>query len=214
MISSNLKTTLQNALSISNQYIHKYATSEHLLLALLDDEDTKRVFQEYQINTSVIANKLHSYLKNDLTKLVTEEAKEAMPSTGFQRIVKRAVLHSQANGSQYVTGVNLLAEFFLEQDSYALNCLKESNLNRKSILNISAKSESEAPITRNDKNSTSNSDKSFKKSNYSKTDIDNLIDAKLTKEKAQTKTKEVSELDSYCVNLNTKAQAGGVDCLI
>jgi len=98
MISSNLKTTLQNALSIANQYVHKFATSEHLLLALLEDEDTKKVFQEHQVNPSIIGNTLHKYLKDDLTKLVTEEAREATPSSGFQRIVKRALLHSQASG--------------------------------------------------------------------------------------------------------------------
>jgi ATP-dependent Clp protease ATP-binding subunit ClpA len=214
MISSNLKTTLQNALSISNQYSHKYATSEHLLLALLDDEDSKIVFQEYHINTSLIENKLRNYLKNDLAKLVTEKLKEAMPSTGFQRIVKRAILHSQANGNHYITGVSLLAEFFLEQDSYALSCLKESNLSRKYVMNISARIAQETPIMRHDKNPVRNNDKDFKKSNYSKTEINNIIDIKLAKDKTRNKTEEASELNNYCVNLNAKAKDGGVDCLI
>ena len=39
MLSKNLEHTLHKALAVANQYHHEYATLEHLLHALTDDQD-------------------------------------------------------------------------------------------------------------------------------------------------------------------------------
>jgi len=210
MLSNNLKATLQNALSISNQYVHKYATSEHLFLALLEDDDVKKVFQEHKIDTSSISKKLHEYLKHDLTKLITNNTKEAAPSSGFQRIVQRAAMHANAKGNDDINGIHLLAEFFLEQDSYALTCIKETNLTRKSILNSLVNEESEASIKSNDTYKSKNKNIS-KETSDSEHTIETLVKTRIQKAKNKNTS---SELDNYCVNLNLKAQNGTIDCLI
>ncbi|MCD8571576.1 MAG: hypothetical protein LRY76_08725 [Alphaproteobacteria bacterium] len=39
MLSRNLEQTLHKALAIANEYRHEFATLEHLLLALTEDQD-------------------------------------------------------------------------------------------------------------------------------------------------------------------------------
>lgn len=41
MISSRLETTLQRAIELARSNRHEYTTLEHLMVALLEDEDTK-----------------------------------------------------------------------------------------------------------------------------------------------------------------------------
>ena len=41
--SHNLENSLHRALSLANERSHEYATLEHLLLALLNDEDASEV---------------------------------------------------------------------------------------------------------------------------------------------------------------------------
>ena len=42
MVSNNIEIILNKALAIANEYHHKYATNENLLLALLEDSDTQK----------------------------------------------------------------------------------------------------------------------------------------------------------------------------
>ena len=45
MLSRNLEKTLRRALALANARQHEYATLEHLLMALLDDEDALAVLK-------------------------------------------------------------------------------------------------------------------------------------------------------------------------
>ena len=103
MLSNTLELTLRKALDLAASYKHEYATYEHLLLALMDDEDVKLVLIEKRINPKTISKKLITYLKNGLAELVNQNLKESKPTAGFQRIVQRAVLHSQTNGQKTIT---------------------------------------------------------------------------------------------------------------
>lgn len=127
MLSNNLEHTLREALSIATARKHEYATYEHLLLALIYDEDAQKALIENGVAIELLTTRLKNYLEHDLIDLVDKNSKEAKPTSGFQRIIQRATLHSQANGQRTITGVHVLAEFFFEHEAYALLCLKESN---------------------------------------------------------------------------------------
>ena len=49
MLSNTLELTLKKALDLAASYKHEYATYEHLLLALMDDEDVKLVLIEKKL---------------------------------------------------------------------------------------------------------------------------------------------------------------------
>ena len=118
MLSNNLELTLRKALSIASDCKHEYATYEHLLLALTDDKDAKEFFLKKDIILEGLKKRLKSYLLNDLAELVDEKTKEAKPTAGFQRIIQRAALHSQASGYKAINGSHVLAEFFFEHEAY------------------------------------------------------------------------------------------------
>lgn len=216
MLSNTLELTLRKALDLAASYKHEYATYEHLLLALMDDEDVKLVLIEKRINPKTISKKLISYLKNGLAELVNQNLKESKPTAGFQRIVQRAVLHSQTNGQKTITGVNVLAEFFFENNSYALTCLKQAHLKRGDVLNCN---------NRNNNFTTITDQHSSKKQLYSDDTENSEID--ISRQLQPSKNSNTSnsnqnnilsapeiELQKYCVNLNAKATGNDIDCLI
>lgn len=213
MLSDTLELTLRKALSIASSYKHEYATYEHLLLALLDDIDAKAALLESNIDVKSIAIKLISYLKTDLIELVNEDTKESKPTAGFQRIVQRAALHSQATGQKSINGANLLAEFFFERDSYALTCLQEANLKRN---DISAYLKKYTKKTSNNSNSVA-SQKDSKQQISLATAADLAEVGYKLKSQTSKNTHETApelELEKYCVNLNSKASENDIDCLI
>ena len=215
MLSNALELTLRKALYLASSYKHEYATYEHLLLALMEDKDARSVLIEKNIDPKTINKKLISYLKKELVDLVNENTKESKPTAGFQRIVQRAALHSQANGQKSINGADVLAEFFFENDSYALTCLKQAHLKRNDILNYNKKINNPGSINEQD---------ILKKQVFPKTKDNSLAISHRLKSQinleesaphnaAPSKSPEI-ELEKYCINLNAKATEDDIDCLI
>src|SRR3546814_3579063 len=83
------------------------------------------------------------YLDTELEALKVDQATDPSPTSGFQRVVQRAILHVQSSGRDEVTGANVLVALFSERESrseehtsepqslmrisYAVFCLKKKN---------------------------------------------------------------------------------------
>ena len=56
--SRNLEQSLHRALAVANERHHEYATLEHLLLSLLDDQDAAAVMRACSVDTDVLKKNL------------------------------------------------------------------------------------------------------------------------------------------------------------
>jgi hypothetical protein len=143
-----LEQTLHNALAEANSRWHEYATLEHLLLALIDDPYASRVMDACGVNRDELRETVRHYLDNELVSLSVqalidkqdrneeEEARLASfnkgpdPTSGFQRVVQRSILHVQSSGREEVTGGNVLVALFSERESYAVYFLQQQDMSR------------------------------------------------------------------------------------
>ena len=198
----SLEKTLHAALTNASERAHEYATLEHLLLALIDDEDAAEVMLACGVELGDLGDVLRQYLDQEYQSLKTEEKGDPAPTAGFQRVIQRAILHVQSSGKDIVTGANVLVALFSERDSYAVYFLQQQDMSRldavsfishgigkggKRIEDRSPKgTESEAPAP-DDKGDGKGDGKSGKKD---------------------------SALDQFTVNLNERALAGKIDPLI
>ncbi|MCK5090712.1 MAG: ATP-dependent Clp protease ATP-binding subunit ClpA, partial [Hyphomicrobiaceae bacterium] len=128
--SKSLETALHRALEAANERSHEYATLEHLLLALIDDRDAAAVMRACTVDVDALRARVTGYLDNDLGALVSKDAAEAQPTTGFQRVIHRAVVHVQSSGREEVTGANVLVAIFAERESHAAYFLQEQEMTR------------------------------------------------------------------------------------
>ena len=195
MLSKNLESTLNRALSIAYAHKHEFATYEHLLLALLEDKDTMRVLNHFDVDVMNLSLNLNKYLELELTALVNKNSREARPTSGFQKIVQRAAIHSRATGANIISGSDILAEFFFEKSSEATKLLMEAGLNRTKILDFIHKAREEK--SSDEFEITSKLERAVEKTNAQKKEIS-----------------AASCLESYCVNLNERAKEGLIDMLI
>ncbi len=125
MLSRNLEQTLHRALSFANQRRHEFATLEHLLLALTEDQDALAVMRACGVDIAKIREELTAYIDNELASLVMERTEDAKPTAGFQRVLQRAAIHVQSSGREEVTGANVLVALFSERESHAVYFLQE-----------------------------------------------------------------------------------------
>src|SRR3990170_2529070 len=125
-----LEQTLHNALGEASKRRHEYATLEHLLMALVDDEHGSKVMSACGVNRDELKATVKHYLDNELGALVADSATDPTPTSGFQRVVQRAILHVQSSGRDEVTGANVLVALFSERESYAVYFLQQQDMSR------------------------------------------------------------------------------------
>jgi ATP-dependent Clp protease ATP-binding subunit ClpA len=125
-----LEQTLHNALTAASSRHHEYATLEHLLLALIDDDHASKVMSACGVDTDELKEAVATYLDAELDALKTESGNDPSPTSGFQRVVQRAILHVQSSGREEVTGANVLVALFSERESYAVYFLQQQDMSR------------------------------------------------------------------------------------
>src|SRR5262245_27211360 len=112
--SQGLEGALHRAIEFATARHHEFATLEHLSLALLDDRDTDAVMTACKVDVAKLRRRIAEYLDNDLGSLIVKESRDAQPTTGFQRVVHRAIVHVQSSGRREVTGADVLFAIFAE----------------------------------------------------------------------------------------------------
>src|ERR671923_1958774 len=135
MLSRNLEKTLRRALALANARQHEYATLEHLLMALLDDEDALAVLKACAVEVDRLRGSLNEFLDHELTSLAVDGVVDAKPTAGFQRVIQRAAIHVQSSGRSEVTGANVLVAIFAERESHAAYFLQEQDMTRYDAVN-------------------------------------------------------------------------------
>jgi ATP-dependent Clp protease ATP-binding subunit ClpA len=193
MLSRNLEQTLHRALAFANQRRHEFATLEHLLLALTEDQDAVAVMRACGVDLTRLREELVGYLDNELSSLVMDRSEDAKPTAGFQRVLQRAAIHVQSSGREEVTGANVLVALFSERESHAVYFLQEQEMTRLDAVNYISHGIAKV-ATRTERRGVHGSDDEGKSEKVVKKGHD--------------------ALDAYCVNLNKKAASGKIDPLI
>lgn len=121
--------TRRRALDLADRRRHQFATLEHLLLALTEDNDAAPVLQACNADLGALRQSLTDYLDKELAHIVVETG-TAAPTAAFQRVDRRAALHAQEVGNPAVTGANALVALFPETRSPAARLLAEQGVSR------------------------------------------------------------------------------------
>ncbi|MDH5489086.1 MAG: AAA family ATPase, partial [Rhodospirillaceae bacterium] len=193
MLSRNLEQTLHRALAMAGDFRHEFATLEHLLLALIEDNDALAVMKACGVDTLHVRDELVDFLQNEFVQNAPDYLEDPKPTSSFQRVIQRAIIHVQSSGREEVTGGNVLVALFSERESHAVYFLQEQDMTRLDAVNYISHGIAKAP-------------------GVSDTRTVHGVDEMADGEEVVKKGREA--LDAYCVNLNEKAMDGRIDPLI
>lgn len=192
MLNKELEFTLNLAFKEAKEKRHEFMTVEHLLLSLLDNPAAGNVLQACDANIEALRRDLMEFIDETTPRIPEDELdRETQPTLGFQRVLQRAVFHVQSAGKTEVTGANVLAAIFSEQESQAVYFLRRENITRLDVINYI----------------------SHGVSKYQNNDMHENMNASMDEEMMSPEGNE-SPLDSYCTNLNRRAKQGKIDPLI
>jgi ATP-dependent Clp protease ATP-binding subunit ClpA len=200
--SRNLEQALHRALALANERRHEYATLEHLLLALIDDQDAAAVMRACNVDLDQLKTSLTDYIDTELKNLAGSGREESKPTAGFQRVIQRAMIHVQSSGREEVTGANVLVAIFAERESHAAYFLQEQDMTRYDAVNYISHGIAKRAGT-SDARPPKGADQEREERGESGGG-----------EGKESRSKKNEALQAYCVNLNKKAAEGKIDPLI
>lgn len=193
MLNKELEFTLNLAFKEAKEQRHEFMTVEHLLLSLLDNPAAANVLHACEANIEELRRDLETFIQ-ETTPLIPleDELRETQPTLGFQRVLQRAVFHVQSAGKTEVSGANVLAAIFSEQESQAVYFLRRENITRLDVINYI----------------------SHGVSKFHGADAREGMNPGMMDEEMMASDNVESPLDSYCMNLNKRARMGKIDPLI
>src|SRR5690606_7514971 len=145
------------------------------------------------VDIDALRGRVTEYLDTELGPLEVSGPSEAQPTTGFQRVIHRAVVHVQSSGREEVTGANVLVAIFAERESHAAFFLQEQEMTRFDAVQYISHGIAKRP------------------------GMSDPRPARGVDEEAESdgsKKPGADALNTYCVNLNKKAREGRIDPLI
>src|SRR5216683_7980296 len=131
--SNSLEQSLHRAVALANEARCEYATLEHLLLALIDDQDAAAAMRACNVDLEKLRRDLFTCIGSELDNLVTHGSVDAEPTEGFQHAIQYAVIHVQSSGRVQVTGADAIVAILADSESQAA---RRSCRNRADALEV------------------------------------------------------------------------------
>jgi len=191
-LSRELDMGLYTAFREAKSRRHEYVSLEHLLYVLLFDKETAKVVRACGGNIKKLKEEIDTFLKKKVDQVPEGLDAEPQQSVGFQRALRRAILHVQSSSAKEVTTADILIAMFRETDSHALYFLENQGIAQLDIVRYVSHGISKEPELEDDD--------------------DDLMNAGDEDESEGDARRD--PLAAYCTDLIEKAKSGQIDPLI
>ena len=151
MIAHELEVSLHMAFIEARKKRHRFVTSEHLLLTLLDNPTAAEVLRACAAEIEKLRKGLKEFIDERIPAASGTEEVDTQLTIRSQRVIQRAILHVQSSGKKEVTGANVLVAMFDEKDSHAVYFLHQQGITRLDVVNFIAHGITKTPQTQGGK---------------------------------------------------------------
>lgn len=194
MLAPELEQILQQLYREARNAHYEFISLEHLLLVLIEeDAAVPNVLKLCGADLKILSEQLAASVVENTPKIPEHllDTVETRPTLGFQRVMQRAMVHTQSAGKAAVEPLDVLVALMSETDSHAVYFLKLQSVTRFEVLRCIAHGSPDED--EDDGNPASDG-----------MDDDNENRTKPGK----------NPLSAYTVNLNAEVKAGRIDPLI
>jgi ATP-dependent Clp protease ATP-binding subunit ClpA len=194
MLDKELEYTLNLAFKEARTKRHEFVTVEHLLIALLENSSALEVLKACGANINRLRNNLVEFIDRTTPVIPAHiHDRDTQPTLGFQRVLQRAVFHVQSSGKTEVSGANVLAAIFSEQESQSVYLVRQENISRLDVINYIAHGSAKPRMPTRD---------------------GDQFGGHYEEGEGAQQDENASPLEQYTMNLNARARLGMIDPLI
>ncbi len=133
-ISPEVEIALSLAATEAARRRHEFLTIEHLLYALLFDDETAKAVKAAGGDLKDLKKKLERFFDERMEAMAEDAIVAPQPTMGVQNAIRRAAAHVQSSGKDEVKGANVLVAMFAERDSFAMSLLEGAGVTRLDLV--------------------------------------------------------------------------------
>jgi len=134
MITKELQTSFSLAVAEAARRRHEYITLEHLLLALLENPDAKRVLIGCKVDLERLRADLESFLAESVETVAEDDDYLPAETAMFRRTLEYALMHIQSAGRKDLDGAHMLAAILHAEQSHAVYYLTQQGVSKLDVL--------------------------------------------------------------------------------
>ncbi len=134
----SLENIFENAVKEAEKRRHEYVTIEHVLLALIKDENIGTVLHDFKVPMPTLIRDVEDYLDTKCNDIVTKGKEPVTPrkTASLERLMNRAFTQALFQGRQDVNAIDILISIFAEKKSYAAFFLKKHQVNKQDLMDL------------------------------------------------------------------------------
>ena len=141
-IGRDLQLTLQAAHREAVVRRHAYLTVEHLLYALIHNEDGAAILLHAGADVNRLRIELERFFDEDLESVPGDDPIETLQTLAFHRVVQSAIDHTDNAEKEEVEVGDLLVALFNEPDAHSMTLLRGQGVSRLDLLRYISHGES------------------------------------------------------------------------
>jgi ATP-dependent Clp protease ATP-binding subunit ClpA len=137
--------TIQRAFRLASDRRHDIVSLEHLLLAITEEPQARRILATCGANLDVLRRELDEVLAKAFTPVPAPSSVEPEPTLGFDRVIQMAVMHAAGSSASHVDTGSLLVFILQENESHAAYFLRHQGVERLTLLRVISHGPGELP---------------------------------------------------------------------
>ncbi len=131
---SALEKIFNHAVDTAKKYQHEYVTIEHMLFAMLHDDQFNEFLQDYGIKVEDMGKDLARYLETQLDSIKTKQ-KNFTPrkTSSLERVFNRCFTSVLFLGKDEIEPVDIFISMFTEDKSFVAWLMKKYKIDKKTV---------------------------------------------------------------------------------
>ncbi len=128
--------SIQRAFRLATERRHDTVGLEHLLIALLEESQARRILSACGARLDVLEAQVQRLMETAFTPVPPPDPVEPEPSLGFDRVIQQAMVHAAVSSAKNVDSGSLLVFMLQEEESHAAYFLKQQGVDRLTLLRV------------------------------------------------------------------------------
>ncbi|MDR0628398.1 MAG: ATP-dependent Clp protease ATP-binding subunit ClpA [Treponema sp.] len=192
-ISGHVQAIINAAYHEAKVRNHEYLTPEHILYAALAFDEVQGILSACGANLDMLKDGMENYFKQKVPSIGDTEPTQTV---GFQSVIERAVLQSQASQKHILDVADILVSLYDEEQNYCAYYLRKLGVKRFELLNVLSHGfDGERPFVFNKMNGNGLQERK-----------EEVLDEEGTDPAQKTKANKRSALERYATELTALAR--------
>jgi ATP-dependent Clp protease ATP-binding subunit ClpA len=132
--SDKLQQVFEQSIEIAKKHSHEYITLEHLLAAVVNDDESFSLLENFGADVNFIKINLDHYLKNNLKDIENAGIDKPKKTNSVERVLNRCFTQVLFSGRQRIEVIDVIIGILQEKNSFAYYYLTKAGVTKEKFI--------------------------------------------------------------------------------